>query len=151
MSIPADILGVKRSFQLFHIIDAIVLCIYLSATLPLQYMGHCLAPVDLFSSNHMDYYLSYLRYSIRNSHHVDMKTTWGLTAYWIMLRNSSSERIRTPNFCAFSSFAGPMFSPARTKEVFFEMLPTFLPPCCSMSALYSSREWWAKTPLMTML
>ena len=58
--------------------------------------------------------------------------------------------MRMPSFSAFSSLLGPMFSPARMKLVFLEMLPTFLPPCFSISSLYSSREWRAKTPLMTM-
>lgn len=59
--------------------------------------------------------------------------------YLIISLNSSSETMRIPSFCAFSSFAGPMLFPASTNEVLAEMLPTFLPPCCSMKALYSSR------------
>ena len=58
----------------------------------------------------------------------------------IFFKNSSSERIGIPNLPAFSSLAGPMLAPASTKEVFEEMLPTFFPPCCSIMALYSSRE-----------
>ena len=33
--------------------------------------------------------------------------------------------MRMPSFSAFSSLLGPMFSPARMKLVFLEMLPTF--------------------------
>ena len=65
-------------------------------------------------------------------------------------KKSSSVRMRMPSFFAFSSLAGPMFSPAKIKLVLDEMLPTFLPPFFSISSLYSSREWWANTPLMTM-
>ena len=57
-----------------------------------------------------------------------------------MSRNWSSLRISIPNFFAFSSLAGPMFSPARIKLVALLMLLTFLPPFCSIIALYSSRE-----------
>ena len=44
-----------------------------------------------------------------------------------------------PSFSAFWSFEGPMFSPARMKEVLLLILPTFFPPFCSMMVLYSSR------------
>ena len=45
-----------------------------------------------------------------------------------------------PSERAFSSFAGPIFAPANTKSVFFEIEPEFLPPLRSIIALYSSRE-----------
>ena len=35
----------------------------------------------------------------------------------IICRNSSSEMMAMPRFWAFSSFAGPILSPARMKEV----------------------------------
>ena len=58
----------------------------------------------------------------------------------IIPRNSSSLMTGIPRDLAFSSLAGPMFSPASTKDVFLEMEPEFLPPFFSMSSLYSSRE-----------
>ena len=57
----------------------------------------------------------------------------------IISKNSSSFTILIPSFSAFCNLLGPMFSPARINEVLPLMLPTFLPPCCSMMALYSSR------------
>ena len=54
-------------------------------------------------------------------------------------RNSCSVTMGMLSFWAFWSFDGPMFSPARTNDVFALMEPTFFPPCCSMMALYSSR------------
>ena len=59
---------------------------------------------------------------------------------FIIFRNSSSLRIGMLSARAFSSLLGPMFSPARMKLVFFEILPTFFPPCFSIISLYSSRE-----------
>ena len=55
-------------------------------------------------------------------------------------KNSSSFIIGIFKAWAFSNLLGPILPPAKMKLVFFEILPTFLPPCFSIIALYSSRE-----------
>ena len=54
-----------------------------------------------------------------------------------------------PSRVAFSSLAGPMFAPARRYCVAPDTDATLRPPYCSMSALYSSREWCSNVPLIT--
>ena len=46
----------------------------------------------------------------------------------IISRNCCSLMIGMPSLLAFSSFDGPILSPASTKSVFLDMEPTFLPP-----------------------
>ena len=56
-----------------------------------------------------------------------------------------------PSEFAFSALAGPIFSPARMNDVFLEIEPAFLPPFCSIIALYSSRECRLNVPLITIV
>lgn len=68
-----------------------------------------------------------------------------------LAKNSVSLMMGIPSFSAFSRLDGPIPSPARIKEVFFDMLVAFLPPLSSIIFLYSSRECCSNVPLITIV